>query len=289
MMSRICVVWSGLVALTGCQHIEHRNISVPDFYVLGTLHSMHLTARYRYSLTDLEAEIRALAPDLICGEIVRSAVGAKTEGLFPPEAALLAQVAESVPSTFAAVDWRADFEGNSGRVVVEPPVPAHVESLRRQLLDRLEHFDAETVFDLLHGDEFGALTRQIHEGWIDAAGEAADGFSVTRNRRIVENCLEAARLHRSHRVVFAFGQDHQYAIKDELKAHGLVGKSPPRMFRPSSMPAPDAVIQRWVRNRAALEGLVKDPTTPEAVRNMGSRLKRMQELTRFIETKGQAQ
>ncbi len=276
--------------LASCRHPEHHPVTSTEFYVLGTMHRHHLTARFRYSLTDLEAEVRGLAPDLICGEIVPQALGTRLEGVFPPEAAFLAVLAPELNAVFAASDWRADLDADHFKsTTTESSAPEGVESLRKPLLDQLDHFKGVTLFDLVHGVEFENLTRQIHESWIEAAGEAADGFSVTQNKRIVEKCLEAARTHHSRRVLFAFGQDHQYAIKDALRTRGLVGKSPPRMFKPSSVPvAQKEVMIRWMKNRAALEQLSKAPSTPADVQKMISGLKRIKELTLFIDSQGQA-
>src|ERR1700752_266604 len=64
-----------------------------EFYLIGTAHHMHFEDRYHYSVIDLEAQIRALHPDAVCGKITPQALDGPMEGNFPPEAAMLAEMA----------------------------------------------------------------------------------------------------------------------------------------------------------------------------------------------------
>ena len=70
---------------------------------------MHFGERYRYSLVDLQAQIRLLHPDVVCGEITPDALNGPMEGNLPPEAAMLAEMAASLGARFIPADWRISF------------------------------------------------------------------------------------------------------------------------------------------------------------------------------------
>ena len=65
---------------------------------------MHLNQEYNYSLSDLLAQIKTLKPDIVFGEIAPEAYNTVLEGYFPPEAAMLAQMATVLGYRFIPVD-----------------------------------------------------------------------------------------------------------------------------------------------------------------------------------------
>lgn len=70
--------------------------SKPAFYLIGSIHNMHFDPNNHYSINDLLSQIRALKPNLVCGEITPEAYEHAMEGYFPPEAAALAEMANAL-------------------------------------------------------------------------------------------------------------------------------------------------------------------------------------------------
>jgi hypothetical protein len=83
--------------------------AVPEVYLIGSIHDMHFEERYHYSLVDLQRQVLAQHPDVICGEITPEAYNAPMEGNFPPEAAMLAEMASGWGARFVPSDWRVSF------------------------------------------------------------------------------------------------------------------------------------------------------------------------------------
>src|ERR1039457_2004021 len=64
-----------------------------EIFLVGSEHNMHFEERYHYSLIDLQAQVRSVHPDVVCGEITPEAYNGPMEGNFPPGAAMLAEMA----------------------------------------------------------------------------------------------------------------------------------------------------------------------------------------------------
>jgi len=57
-------------AVTFSQNVKQDTSKViPTVYLIGSIHSQHFDPQYHYSLNDLQTQIIALKPDLVCGEI----------------------------------------------------------------------------------------------------------------------------------------------------------------------------------------------------------------------------
>jgi hypothetical protein len=68
-----------------------------------------------------------------------------------------------------------------------------------------------------------------------------------RNRRIVENCLDAGT--GSGRIVFVYGAGHIPQLQRQLAARGITAQVASRRFVPAGMGSvPLSVIARWQRN-----------------------------------------
>lgn len=107
----LCVVLAAMVGWT--EQDEKLSAVRPEIFIVGTIHSMHYNPDYHYSITDLLEQIRALEPDVVCGEIAADAFDQVTEGYFPPEAAYLAEMAPVLNYRFVPVDWRLDYATQS--------------------------------------------------------------------------------------------------------------------------------------------------------------------------------
>jgi hypothetical protein len=83
--------------------------AAPEVFLIGSAHSMHFEERYHYSLIDLKAQVRSVHPDAVCGEITPEAFNGPMEGNFPPEAAMLAEMAPDWGVRFIPADWRISF------------------------------------------------------------------------------------------------------------------------------------------------------------------------------------
>ncbi len=258
----ICVLMMVVSMNVLAQHQSPAVSPAPEIFLLGTAHNLHFDPESHYSLADLREEVAALHPDLICGEITPEAYQGPMEGYFPPEAAYLAEVAASIHAHFAPTDWRIARAWQSRAEGMEPKeVKDKVEALTQDASKQMHSHSDPSLFDFLHTTgvtiadyQFEQLTGE------NTVSDIAMGAWHERNRRIVENCLDAAGSD-FHRIVIAFGAGHIPTLRRQLAARGITAQIASRLFVPAGlaiMPAP--VIARWQRNlenlRRILDGSV---------------------------------
>ena len=221
----------------------------PEVFLIGTIHEMHLDPANRYSIPDLLAQIAALRPDIVCGEITPEAFGGVMEGYFPPEAACLAQMAAKMNYRFVPVDWRLDSQTQSK---AEREFPEEVKVKMQELVAQgtaHKKADLASAYDFFNGKNNLETIDRFFEEIVgkDPVIELAQGAWHRRNRTIVENGLAAAGP--GQRVVFALGSDHLPGLQRELKARGVEAVIAKRQFVPcNSNRVDDDVRQRWQRN-----------------------------------------
>lgn len=235
----------------------------PEIYIIGSIHSMHFDPNNHYSLIDLQTQISALKPDLVCGEITPEAFDHAIEGYFPPEAAFLAEMAPLLNYRFVPVDWRLDYTTQSKANSEYPlSVKEQKNSLVNNYLALLKESNNQSIYDYLH-DELNLRTvDSLYEKIIgvNPIAELASGNWHERNRRIVKNGLAASK--NARRIVFVFGSDHIPQIRRQLNDLGFEPQIPKRLFVPNSnFKVPVAVLERWERNLENLK-LIRDKKIP---------------------------
>lgn len=258
----------------------------PVVYLVGVVHSMHFEPDKHYSIVDLQQQVVALKPDLVCGEITPEAFEQPMEGFYPPEAAFLAEMANELGYRFVPVDWRLD---NSTQAKANSQYPADVREKREALLngvwERLATSSTPSIYDFIHDDRTMQSLDTLYETIIgpSALAEIATGSWNERNRRIVENAL--AEVKDAKIVVFVFGVDHLPQLKRYLKASGIEAIIPQRLFVPNNdHKMPEVVRDRWKLNMENLI-LIRDKKLPTSYDNylkvISSR--RIQDLEQAIE------
>jgi len=243
--------------------LQKKTVTGQEIFIIGSIHSMHFNPEYHYSITDLLEQIRALNPDVVCGELAPDAFDQSTEGYFPPDAALLAEMAPVLNYRFVPVDWRLDYATQS------KADSAYPESVKEKLAPfgstyfaRMNESAGGSIYDAIHSEANIAIIDSVFEQIIgsDSIAEIAHGNWRERNRRIAENGIGAAG--DAHRIVFVFGSDHIPQIRRQLQTLGLEPQVPERMFVPSgNNKVPDAVLKRWKRNLGNLR-LIRDRKIP---------------------------
>ncbi len=222
----------------------------PEIYIIGTIHSKHFDPEYHYSINDIQAQICALKPDLVCGEITPDAFEQAMEGYFPPEAAFLAQMASKLNYRFEPVDWRLDYAIQSKAEREYPKsVMEKVSSFGNSYFAKFKESNSQSVYDDIHSEMNIAIVDSVFEKIIGAnqIAETAHGNWNERNRRIVENGLAAAK--NARRIVFVFGSDHIPQIRRQLEVLGFNAQIPKRLFVPcNNFKVSDEVLERWQRN-----------------------------------------
>ena len=114
--------------------------SQPVVILLGTAHELHFKPESHYSLADLQNELEALHPDLICGEIAPEAYQGPMEGYFPPEAAYVAEIASQLQARFAPTDWRIAKAWQSRAEQMEPKeIKDKIDALTKEEAERFSH------------------------------------------------------------------------------------------------------------------------------------------------------
>ena len=227
----------------------------PTVYLVGSIHNMHLDEKNHYSINDLLAQISALKPDLVCGEITPEAYNQPMEGYFPPEAAFLAEMAEELNYRFVPVDWRLDY---STQTLAGKGIPSAVNeqsaALVKSIKAKLKASNGKSFYDILHDETTISDLDSLYEKIIgmNTLAEIANGSWHERNRRAVENGMAAAG--NAHIIVFVFGIDHLPQLKRQLKSQGIDAIIPERLFTPGyDHKVSSAVLKRWERNLKNLE------------------------------------
>lgn len=234
----------------------------PEVILLGTAHDLHFKTESRYSLADLRNEVEQLHPNLICGEIVPEAYEGPMEGYFPPEAALLAELAPTLHARFAATDWRIAKGWQDRAEKMEPKeIQDKLDALTEQQAKRMQSLTEPSLFDYLHTANLAVAEYQFEQ----VAGEntvtdIALGGWHERNRRIVENCLDAAE--GAGRIVIAYGAGHIPQLQRQLAARGVAARIADRRFVPAGMGSvPPSAIARWQRNLDNLKRILDGSLT----------------------------
>jgi hypothetical protein len=258
----------------------------PEIYLIGSIHSSHFNPDNHYSINDLMTQIRALKPDIVCGEITPEAYDKAMEGYFPPEAAFLAKMASEINYRFVPVDWRLDY---ATQFKAESEYPLSIKNQCSELLNnskaKLKEFDSQSMYDFIHSDINLKIIDSLYEKiiGINAIAEIAHGSWHERNRRIVENGLAAAG--NARRIVFVFGSDHLPQLQRQLKILGIEAQIPKRMFIPSNnFKVLGEVLERWKRNLENLKQ-IRDKKTPTSYDNYQKIInsRRIQDLELVIE------
>ena len=246
-----------LCALLFCSHLPAQTeppqpqaaSSGSEVILLGTAHDQHFVAESHYSLADLRNEVEALHPDLICGEITPEAYQGPMEGYFPPEAAYLAEIAPTLHARFAPTDWRIAKAWQDRAEQMQPQeIKNKLDALTKDQAAQMQSHTDPSLFDFLHTKALAIADYQFEQ----LAGENTDsdialGAWHERNRRIVENCLDARN--GARRIIFAYGAAHIPQLQRQLAAQGITAQIASRLFVPAGLGSvPPSVIARWQRN-----------------------------------------
>jgi hypothetical protein len=240
----------------------------PAIYLIGSVHNMHYEERYHYSLIDLQAQVLSVHPDVVCGEITPEAYNAPMEGNFPPEAAMLAEMAPAWGVRFIPADWRVSFAWQRRGEQQEAENKAQdtaVLDAQRQIQGLFEHYSGASLYDMISGGTYLALADHLFEEVIgeNTPSDIAAGAWHERNRMIVENCLAGAG--GARRIAFVFGSAHLPQLQRQLAARGSAAQIPARAFTPAGLGTmPSQVIARWQRNLANLEKIAAGTVTVSA-------------------------
>jgi pheromone shutdown protein TraB len=239
-----------LLFSTGVNGQERKKV-----YLIGSIHSMHLDEKNKYSMTDLLNQIKRLNPDVVCGEIAPEAFETALEGYFPPEAAMLAEMADELNYRFVPVDWRVDYAKQSK---AEELYPSSVKEKIKKVANWMSSYDDSlslSVYDHIHSQNSIKTMDTVYEIIIgDSVANIAHGCWHERNKTIVQNGMNACR--DAKRVVFVFGADHLSRLIRELAAYDVEVIIPERMFDPlSSDIINQGVLDRWKNNLARLKSI----------------------------------
>lgn len=240
--------------------------SFPEIYLIGSVHNLHFEERYRYSLVDLQAQVRSLHPDVVCGEITPGDINGPMEGNFPPEAAMLAEMASGWGVRFIPADWRISFawQARAEKQEADDKLKAPQVSVEQAKIKAYyDAFNGASLYEYTNeSPRFQAMVDHLFEDVIgeNTPSDIAAGAWHERNRSIVENCLVNAGSAR--RIVIVFGAAHVAQLQRQLAALGLKGRIPPRAFLPAGLGTmPQMVVSRWERNLRNLEGIVNGSIT----------------------------
>lgn len=244
-----CILLSSFCTVYGQKQTE--------VYLIGSVHAMHLNQEYNYSLSDLLAQIKTLKPDIVFGEIAPEAYNTVLEGYFPPEAAMLAQMATVLGYRFIPVDWRADFFLQQEAEQSYPSKIRDKISKTASWPNTFKDSGLSSLYDHIHNKNTLQTIDHVYEMIVgDSIANRAHGFWRERNRAIVKNGMDS--LNNAGRVVFVFGVDHISRLIRELENYDVKILIPERMFDSDhSAQISEEVYKRWERNLKNLQ-LIKN-------------------------------
>jgi hypothetical protein len=222
-----------------------------QFTALGTVHKYHLEKGYHYSLYDLTQAITAAKPDLICGEVAPEAYKSDLRGYFPPEQRVVEELAKRIQATYIPSDWRSsapDFV----RVPKDPVTDQKLKEMQATSVREIQEAGAEE-FAFRHSEKHQREVKAFHDLVIRSDGEGADGYWITRNKKIVQRCLDAVSRNHAKRVLFVFGGDHNYIIQDILKSMKCTLVDVPKVDHSSQQKLDLIVVPLWEADRERLE------------------------------------
>ncbi len=203
--------------------------------------------------------MKTLHPDVVCGEITPEAYNQPMEGNFPPEAAMLAELAPLWGARFIPADWRISFawQNRASQQEAEDKAKlARVNAAQNNAKTFFDDFSGTSLYDSIASAQELAAVDHLYENVIgeNNPSDIAAGAWHERNRQMVENCLSQAGS--AERIVFVFGASHLPQLRRQLAARGLIGRIPERTFVPAGLGTlPQSVIARWQRNLKNLEGI----------------------------------
>ena len=179
------------------------------------------------------------------------------EGYFPPEAAYLAELAPTLHARFAATDWRIAKAWQNRAEQMEPKeVTDKVDALTKEQAKQRQSQTEPSLFDFLHTKGVAIADYQFEQViGENTVSDIAMGGWHERNRRIVENCLDAAA--GARRIVIAYGAGHIPQLQRQLAARGITAQIASRHFVPAGMGSvPPSVLARWRRNLDNLQRIL---------------------------------
>lgn len=270
--------------------LPSKKLKKPEVFLVGTIHEMHFDAKHRYSLADLESQIRALKPDLICGEIEPEAFKQPMEGYFPPEQAFLAEMAQSWGVCYVPVDWRLDLATQEQAEARESEAVLKArEQLEAKMQAYLSSLKNDSFYDTLHHPKVMAFQDELWEKIIapNPVSETAAGCWQERNQRAVVKGLAARG--DARRIVFVFGSAHLPTLQRLLKKQGIQAQIAPRLFTPKGVQSVSpAVLARWKRNLDNLKSIREGKLTvsPDALAKARKRTSRVEGLELAIRVSG---
>jgi hypothetical protein len=237
-----------------------------EVYLVGAIHNMHLKENYHYSMTNLLEQISKIKPDFVCGEITPDGFNTPTEGYFPPEAALLAQMVDCLHYKFIPVDWRVDFKTQQEAEKRYPDaIMRQIESIPGWNWVHTYNDSLLSVYDHIHNPKTIKTIDTIYQIITsDYIADIAHGAWLERNRRIVDNGMNVnfSDNNKPLRIVYVFGVDHISRLIRELKRYDVEIIIPPRMFivdnNDNSLISSrewDKMIERWKRNLENLKAI----------------------------------
>ena len=267
-----------VTSLAGCathEPISDLKNTKPEFVLYPGLHNLFLDPSWQLTLPDLIASLRSDRLDTICVEITKEDFDNKFEGLYPPEAAAISEVFGNTIVVIPA-DWRASHELYKK---ITPATEKIVDTLNTEFRKDLEQSKNKVYFSLSANGE--TEIQKVHDTIVDRDGEAADGFWVTRNQKISENCIQGALAHGSRKVGMVFGVDHLYTLKRNIARSGFKISTANLVRTSSEDKISKAVISRWQRNLAALIDAKSSPDLKGSFIESSGRTK---DLRSFIRT-----
>lgn len=258
----------------------------PQVFVLGTIHKNHIDKRWGYSFADLAQTVRQLRPDLICAELYQRDAANGMQGYYPPENAVIAQVARELGAVFFAADWRGSYTDDA-HAVAAMSVEEHraFDHAHDAVIARMP-FGTAKIVEAYQAPDIQGLIKQAHDVRMTAGTEVADGFWLARNQMIVKNCMREATKRNAAKILFTFGFEHKYIIEENLRTLYGLDTQTTKIVKAADSSISALVIDAWRDDLRNLRKVATDPAAAAEVKLMIKDANRLADLEQCIEAKG---
>lgn len=201
-----------------------------EVFVVGGIHQSHERAKL-YTYQRMGQLVSELRPELLCVEVEQRYIDDGSDRGMPYDfQKFMVPLARKEGIPVVGIDWWDEKRGDTWKQLQKEafadPTIAPETALLGGLFRLLNGYFQERDFAEINSPEITALWEAQNEMKYKVFRQhpkykAIDEFEKDRNNHMVENILQAIRLHPGKRVLVAVGIDHKYYIERELRRRGI--------------------------------------------------------------------
>ena len=252
--------------------------------ILPTLGEGHVVQKWGFSFADLQSEIMANNPDLICASFVQGGQDTFFETIAPLEVPVIQQAARDLGCPLMGADWNIPFH-------------LHQEVFRELSREQLERLSS------LNQTFRSVPSQHVNRGWdallkstdidrdfdllrverIKLGTQAADEFQDLRSEKFALSCLRQAERKKAGRVLLVVPIWFRSSLAKAISGHiGRPVDKVVRLGKGSSRPVDSRILADWKKNLQLLEAYASGDAAGPDIQSQVVRSGRLDELRLVI-------